>query len=166
MISWFGGFIVNRLCLTFLIIALGTPVGFSQSPQPPPTESELGYFRYILMSVGSPTYARDFVSSVEDAVASQANLNAQEREVVHSAGLSFRAVLEGLNRSASAIAAGKEELSSDDLDALAALRASRDAAVLEIASQILNSVRPETADRLRVPGRIVATATGARGGRN
>jgi len=110
------------------------------------------------MTVANPAYSPDFVKGVEDSVAAQCNLNSDEMAVLHSAALSFRPTLQALQKSAASLMQGTGAPTVTDLAALNALAAQRDSAISALATNILNSVRQETAELLRVPGHIVSAA--------
>jgi hypothetical protein len=115
------------------------------------------YLRFMLLNVASLDHSADAIQAFEDSLVKQFGLNAQESLAIHSAGQTLRPFLAQLRQSASAIVTGRTVLSPADSAALASVNAQREQKIAELANQILNSVRPETADRLRVPGRILAT---------
>lgn len=111
----------------------------------PATPEELQYFRYLLMTIGSPDYSRDAIDKTEGALAYQFGADAREAGVIHAAGARLRTILTEM-RGAGAAAA------------MAELDARREQAIAELTGQILESIRPETAARMRMPGRITARA--------
>jgi hypothetical protein len=83
-------------------------------------------------------------------------LNRSDSAAIHGAGQTLKPLLAQLRQSAHNIVAGKSALSSADSAAIANLNAQREQAIVNLANQILNSVSPAAADRLRVPGHILA----------
>jgi hypothetical protein len=128
---------------------------FAQS-QAPVTKDELQYFRFMLMNLASLDHSPTAVAAFEAALVPQHGLNAQEAAQIHAAGQTLAALLQQIRSSANAITAGKKTLSDSDTAALQALINQRDQLLETLANQILNSVRPETAGRLRKPGQIMA----------
>jgi hypothetical protein len=148
---------VSRLiyCLTLL-----GACGYAQAAQAPATPDELKYFRYLLMTLGSLDYRAEFVAAHENALVPQFGLNAQEAAVIHSAAQSLHSTLQEIRQSANGITAAKHALTPTELSALTALAARRDQAIATLANQILNSVRPVTAARLRAAGDLTHRFTG------
>lgn len=144
-----------QLCLCLSIMCATC---YAQAAQAPATPDELTYFSYILMTLGSPDHSPEFIKTAEDSLVHQFGVNQQEAAIIRAAAQSFRAVVQELEKSARSIWSDKTTLSPADSAALEALRDRGDKAVATLANQILNTVRPETADRLRVPGRVVASA--------
>jgi|SRR5271157_1207241 len=137
------------------VFALLAGACFAQS-QAPVTTDELQYLRFMLMNLASQDHSATAVAAFESSLVPQHGLNAQEAAQIHSAGQTLAALLQQIRRSANDITAGKKTLSDADVAALQALSNQREQLIETLANQILNSVRPETATRLRTPGHIVA----------
>jgi hypothetical protein len=147
----------------FLLVCGGC---YGQASQAPPTTDELQYFRFMLMNLASLDHSPESIKAFESSLVKHFGLNAQESAAIHGAAQSLNAVLKQLRQSAQAQTNGKRTLSAPDIASLSALSAQREQLILTLSSQILNSVRPETAARMRVPGRVVAAAVAkANGGK-
>jgi hypothetical protein len=138
----------------------------AQGSQPPVTQAQLQYFRYMLMNLGSVDHSQDSISSFEASLVPAFGLNSQEAATIHSAGQTLNVLLVQIRQSSQAITSGKAALSASDLSALSALAAQREAEIVTLANQIVNAVRPQTAAQLEMAGTIVANAlTAAQGGK-
>jgi hypothetical protein len=147
---------VNRVskCIASILLICSAALAQSQAPA---SANELKYFRYLFRTLGSIDYSSSFIQNFESAVIAQFGLNAQEAAMLDSAGQSFRSVLASTRTSAISILSAKTSLTSADGAALAALKAQQDQMVQTLANQLLNSVRPQTAVRLRAPGDLMST---------
>jgi len=67
----------------------------------------------------------------------------------------LNALLKQINTETRAIIQGKSALSSTDAAALSALTSQREQLIAALSNQILNSVSPATAARLRAPGQML-----------
>ena len=141
-------------CLALLITGFGC---YAQVSQPPATADELQYLRFMLMSVGSIDHHPAAVKSFEDHLVMHFGFNSQESALVHAAGQEMNALLQQLRQSSNVIVVGRRNLSPGDSAALSNLAAQREQRIEMLANRILNAVRPETAARLKVPGRVAAT---------
>jgi hypothetical protein len=90
-------------------------------------------------------------------------LNAQEFAILDFAIQSFRTTMQRLQASQTAITSGKTALQDSDRAALQRLLQERDQEVVRRATQVLGSVRPETALRLRKPGQMISDLRKAQG---
>ena len=68
----------------------------------------------------------------------------------------FRSLLKQLRQSMKDQVQGKSALTLADQAAIASLIEQRDRLIAQLANELLGSVRPEVARRLRAPGQIVA----------
>jgi len=143
----------RSLCLT-ATIALAA---FGQSSQSPATTNELQYFRFMLMNLASIDHGVDAIALYERALIRQFGFNQQESALVHAAAMRLNALQRQLRSSSQAIRNGKNKLSGGDVGALERLDAQREQLIITLSNEILNSVRPETADRLRGPGRVLGS---------
>jgi hypothetical protein len=103
------------------------------------------------------------VEAHKSALPHHFGLSEQELGTILSASQEFGSVLQQLQSSANSIVAGKSQLIGADAAALTALSAARDSAIESLANRIINAVRPETADRLRAPGDLVASVLARKG---
>lgn len=88
----------------------------------------------------------------------QFGLSPEDSAVIHSAGQNLNTVLAQLRQSTQSLVAGKAGLSQTDLATLLSLNAQREQTISKLANQILNSVSPATAARLRAAEHVLATA--------
>ena len=145
---------------TGLAALLLSAVCFAQTSQPPATADELVYLRFVLLNVASIDHDPSAIKAYEDSLVKLHGLNTQESALIHAAGQTLHPLLAQLRQSTRAIVANKTSLSEADKVALANLDAQREQAIIDRANQVLNSVRGETAARLRAPGHILANAVG------
>jgi len=145
---------VKRACVLGLLA--GACLAQSQAPA---TTDQLQYFRFMLMNLASLDHSPSAVTAFGNHLAPQFGLNSQESAQIQSAAQQLATLLLQIRASAATITAGKTVLSDADAASLAALSSQREQLITTLANQILNSVRPETAARLRMPGQIVAAAT-------
>jgi hypothetical protein len=124
--------------------------------QPPATPAEVQYLRFLLLNVASLDHSPDAIKSYEDSLVRQFGLASKGSAAIHAAGQTLKPLLAQLRNSSRAIVAGRSVLLPVDSEALANLNAQREERIVNLANQILNSVSPAVADRLRVPGHIVA----------
>ena len=99
------------------------------------------------------------MKTFEDMVAKQFGLNSQESAAIHAAGQTLKPVLARNRHTAQSIVGNKKAVSTVDTDALASLDKDREQTITTLTNQILNSVRSDTAARLRAAGSSVASAT-------
>ena len=147
---------MKLLCIIVIAVVLRYP-GRSQPVQPSATTEELQFLRFMLMSVGSIDHDPDAVRGYKEALVKQFGLNPQESEVINTAGQELATALRQIRQASIAIRTGRSSLTAADSAALAKLVEQREQKLQLLANRILNQVRPETAMRLRVPGRIVST---------
>ena len=147
-----------KRAMTFVLVVCGycSASLSAQGVQPAPTNDEMKYLRFMLMNVGSIDHSPDAKGRFEQGMAEQFGLNQAESAVIHALGQALNSTLSQLRTSARAVVAGKQTLTPADTTALSALVAQREALLATLAQQVLNSVRPETAARLRVPGHVLA----------
>jgi hypothetical protein len=137
-----------------LTVLLGASVCLAA--QPPATPEEIQYLRFLLLNVASLDHSPEAIKSYEDSLVRHFGLNNNESAAIHTAGQTLKPVLAQHRQSSRTIVAGKSVLSPVDSEALANLDAQREQTIVNLANQILNSVSPAVADRLRVPGHILA----------
>jgi len=121
--------------------------------QPPASNGEVAYFRFLLLGLGHLKTTTG-IHNYERLLAKQFDLNPQEVAVIDAAGVTMRALLQQIHTSLPAIESGQTGAVT-----VARLTTQREQMITTRANQILNSVRPITAARLRVPGHLVANAT-------
>jgi hypothetical protein len=90
-------------------------------------------------------------------------LNSDEAAAFDSASSQFSSFLKQLRVSQEAVVANKTSLSPADFASLAALLATRDVEVNNLAATIMSTVRPETAARLHTPGQMLADTISKQG---
>jgi len=126
---------------------------------PPATPSQLGYFRYVLTTLANPMYDQQFVAKEADLIIASWALNEGEAAAFRSAVQKMHVVLEDVRKERTVIVSRRSVLTSTDRAEIDALSGRVEDGVTLLANQILNSVRPEIAARLRRAGEIVANAT-------
>jgi uncharacterized protein (DUF885 family) len=143
--------------LSIALLILGMSYGcYAQATQPPATPDELQYLSFMLMEVASIDHSPDAIHNFGGLLVQQFGLSADEAVVIHTAGQTLNSLLQTLRQSQRSIMAGKTALSAADASALAALAAQRQELISTLANQILNSVRPGTANLLRAQGHVLA----------
>lgn len=143
-----------KIICVFVLICYGC---FGQTTQAPATPDELTYFRFMLMNLASIDHDPAAIKMFEDSLVKQFGLNQQESAMIHAKTQPLNVLLNQHRQSAQGILKGKKTLSATDAAALNALTQQREQLVASLSNEILNSVRPETAARLRTPGQIMAT---------
>jgi hypothetical protein len=111
-----------------------------------------------LVTTSAPTqstFVLDF-NYRPNALATNFGINSNDSAAIHGAGQTLKPLLAQLRQSSRSIVAGKSALSPADSATLANLNAQREATIVNLANQILNTVSPVVAQRLRVPGHILA----------
>jgi len=102
------------------------------------------------MKLGSINYSADFIRAAEQSMVQQYGLNQQELQVFRAAAMNVRTVLLQNHQAALALLNGRNRLSPSDLTSLVTLANQRDQVIAAQANLILSSVRPDTAQRLRL----------------
>jgi len=154
-----------RTCTAWLLLLLlfSAISGFGQAVtvQPPATADELRYLSFLLMQMGSVDNHPNAKLTFEGSLARQFELNQQELAVVRAAGQELQVLLQQLRPTVRSIRAdgATGRLSMADRTTLGSLNAQKEQKIQLLANRILNQVRPETAARLRLPGRILAERT-------
>jgi hypothetical protein len=148
--------VFRRKCLCLLLLGASR---WAEATQAPATAGELTYFKFLLTELAGPLSTPSSVKITEQILAVQFGLNEHELSVIDSARLQMQPVLRQAREATQALVAGKQTLAQSDLAALAAVDTKMDQQIATIANAILNSVRPETAARLRVPGQLVTGHT-------
>ncbi len=141
----------------WIAVTLYSSLCFAQQ-QPPATAAELKYLRFLLLNVASLDHSPDAIKSFEDSLVLQFGLSSQDSAAIHSAGQTLNTTLAQLRQSTKTLVAGKNALSSNDLATLQSINAQREQTIEQLANQVLNTVTPATAARLRAPGHIMAAA--------
>lgn len=142
---------------TGIVFLLAAGACLSQPAQPPATADEMQYLRFLLLNIASLDHSPDAIRAFEDGIGKQFGLNKQEAAVIRAAGNELNALLKLLRQASRAIAPGESGLTPADSAALSRLAEQRERMLESLANRILNSVRPATADRLRAPGRVLAS---------
>jgi hypothetical protein len=112
----------------------------------------------MLLNVASLDHDPKAIAAYEDSLVKLHGLSAQESATIHSAGQTLHTTLAQTRQASLALTTGRSTLLPSDLAALAVLDAQREQAIATHATQILNSVSPATAARLRNAGHILANA--------
>jgi hypothetical protein len=149
--------------LTYAVLLISGAC-FAQAPPPPvaaPQQvasfEQMKYLRFILLNVASLDHSPDAIQAFEDHLVLLHGLNAQESLAIQSAGQALKPLLAQLRQAGLAAVAGKQVLSPAGIATLQALNAQREQKIVDLAAQLLSSVRPETAARLKMPGKIMAS---------
>lgn len=129
---------------------------YGQTVQPAATPDELKYLRFLLMQIGSIDNHPTSRTAFEGNLVRQFGLNNQEAALIRAAGQELQALLLQLRPAVRAIVPDSTGLSPAAKATLEALTAQREQKVELLANRILNQVRPQTAAKLRGPGRILA----------
>lgn len=119
----------------------------AQAQESPLTASELKVFRHLVFTLGEPDWVPQLAPPQASYLMSQFGLNQAEMDVIQSARLTLSSLMFQLHQ------AGVSGPTSTDLEVL---QQQRDASLEQLANLVINSVRPETAARLRAPARIVS----------
>jgi hypothetical protein len=138
---------VKKASIILVVLSLSSVIAAGQVA-PDATQGDLQYFRYLLMTLSNPDFDPEAVKSFSNQLVYHFGLNQQEQAVISSAASSLRPLL----LSARALERG------GDLAGVMAAKAQLDQDIQMLANQILGGVRPETAQRLRIPARIAAAA--------
>jgi hypothetical protein len=128
----------------------------AQVSQAPVTTDELQYLRFMLMNLASLDHDAKATEMFEDSLVKQFGLTHQESALIHAAGQRLTVLLKQLRLSSQSIARGKSKYSAADAASLSALSDQREQLIETLTNEILNSVRPETASKLRTPGRVLS----------
>ena len=139
----------------WVVCLLAAGACFAQGSQPPASADEMQYLRFMMMNLASLDHHPDAVQRFEGGLVRQFGLNQQETARIHAAANELNALLKQLRQSSRAIVPGKSGLTPGDLAALSALAAQREQKIQSLVDGILNSIRPETAARLRAPGHVL-----------
>ena len=131
------------------------------TPKSLTTSNDVQYFRYLLNTLGNPEHDPELVKMQEEGFIALFGLNEQEAALLRSAALVYKTAMTSFKAKSLAITSEKASLSSRDRSSLKALAAEMDRTTAVTTEQMLNSVRPEVASRLRAAGDAVARATGA-----
>lgn len=146
-----------RYITTLAALALAG-VCSAQTPQSPATPNDLRYLRFILLDIAGLDHGPGVVQAFEDLLSKQFALSRQESAVIHAHGQALKPLLAEHRQTASAIVAGKSALSQADAAALKELDTEREQKIIDLANQVLATVNPATAARLRAAGNRVPTA--------
>jgi hypothetical protein len=114
----------------------------------------------VLLNVGSVDHSPDAVKTFEDAVVKQFRLNAQETAALRAAGQSLNGLLTRHRQITRPIAERKGGPTQADRALLVNLGVEREQLIANLANQLLNTVGPAAAGRLRAPGRAMAKSPG------
>lgn len=123
--------------------------------------SHVAFIRHLLASIADPSHDPAVCKMNEENLVSLYGLDQQEAALLHSAGLSFAAAKLSFRTQEAAILFGKSEETATDRASIATLSGQFDRQMAEVASQFLNSVRPQAATLLRRQGDVIAQFTGA-----
>jgi hypothetical protein len=133
-------------------------VCLAQTSQPPATPDELQYLRFVLLNVASIDHHPNAIKTFEDLLVKQFGLNAQESAAIHAQGQVLRLLLVQHRSQRTSTMAGSTSPTNAQFATLAQLDAEREQKISDLANQLLTSVRPITATRLRNAGHIAASA--------
>jgi hypothetical protein len=151
--------LLTTVCLSVILVSFT----WGQA-QPAATPEQLGYLRYVLTTLANPMFDQRFIKAQEEPlIIASWELNVQEAASFRAAVQSMSVVFQDVQQRRRAIVAGKTTLSPNDQAAIVALNGQLEGTVTTLANQILNSVRPEIAARLRRASEIVANATNKTG---
>lgn len=139
----------------WVVCLLAASACFAQGSQPPASADEMQYLRFMMMNLASLDHHSDAIQKFEDSLVKQFGLNQQETARIHAAANELSALLKQLRQSSRAMVPGKSGLTPGDIAALSALAAQREQKIQSLVDGILNSIRPETAARLRAPGHVL-----------
>jgi hypothetical protein len=138
-----------------VVVLLAAGSCLAQALQAPATTDEMQYLRFLVMNLASLDHKADAIQKFEDGLVKQFGLNQQETAAIRASANELNALLKQLRQSSVAIVPGKSGLTPADITAFSQLAAQREQKIESLVNRILNSVRPETAARLRAPGRIL-----------
>jgi hypothetical protein len=130
----------------------------AQTTPTPATANELEYLQFMLTNLASPDHSSGAIKMYEDSLRPQFGLTTEEASLIHASGQSLKPLLVQFRASSQAITNGKAALTDSDSKAIAALVAQRNSQIATLVNGILANVRPETAERMRMPGNVVAAA--------
>ena len=147
-----------KLPIKWCALLLVSSACYAQTSQPPATPDEMQFLRFMLMNLGSIDHDQKAVAAYEDLLIKEFGLTTQESAYIHAQGQLLNAQLKQLRTQSQAVTSGKQNLSASDAAALTGLTNQREQTISTLANQILSTVRPETATRLRNPGHILANA--------
>jgi hypothetical protein len=133
----------KRLCLLTVIPLLA----LQAQGQPPLTKAQLVYYDYVLMTLSNLDLTSHTLQVYENGVAAQFGLNSQELSTMHAIVQDLRNTLQQIRQSEKALA-GSQSSALDRQTLLTGLRAQRSQAVETLANRLMNSVRPEVANRI------------------
>jgi hypothetical protein len=147
-----------RTCLAVVLFSGLCQAQPNLTSPPAVSPQELRYLRFMLINVASLDHDPKAIAAYEDSLVKLHGLSTQDSAVIHSAGQTLHTALAQNRQSANAITAFRTTLLPSDLAALAALDAQREETIATLASQILNTVSPAVALRLRTAGHILSNA--------
>ena len=124
--------------------------------QTPPQPDEIQHIRFMLLNIASLDHDPRAIKSFEDGLVKLFGLSSQESGAIHAAAQPLKPLLAQNRQSAKAIVAGKSTLSQADIAALLDLDSQREQKISDLADEILSSVSPSTAARLRNGGKNLA----------
>jgi hypothetical protein len=139
-----------------VVALLAAGACFAQAPQPPATPDEMQYLRFMMMNLASLDHRPDAIQKFEDGLVKHFGLIQQETAAIRAAANELNALLGQLRQSSRAIVPGRAGLTPADKAAFSQLAAQREQKIESLVNRVLNSVRPETAARLRAPGHLLA----------
>ena len=139
---------MRNLCLAALLFSGAC---FGQTAQPPATPAELKYLRFLILNVASLDHSPDAIKSYEDSLVLQFGLNPQDSVAIHSAGPNHKYDACPAPAVHQTLVAGKTALRRT-ISRRSKLQCAARAGHRTLANQILNTVTPVTAARLRPPG--------------
>lgn len=155
---------MDRFLRSICWATLAASMALAQQPnQEPP--NHVAFVRHILTSIADPSHDPAICKMNEQAVVSLYGLNEQEAPSLHSTGQSFAAAIRAFRDQEATLLAGKTTLTDSDRASVASLSSQLDQTVASFIVQLLNSLRPQTATRLRQQADLVAqyTETGQKG---
>lgn len=146
-------FLLKRLVITLVLTALCQ----AQAPPAPATVDEMQYLRFMLLNLASLDHGRDAVETFEQGITKQFGLDNQELAQIRAAANELNALLKQLRQDSQAIVSGRRALTQSDSKAISDMAAQREQTIESLANRVLTEVRSATANRLKAPGRILAS---------
>lgn len=137
-------------------VLLYPPQCAGQGSQAPASPDEMKYLRFVLMQLAAIDGHPNSRQAFEYNLVRQFALSDAEVGALRAAGQEPQVLLVQLRQSVRAIPQGRAGLSQADKAALRALTAQRDQEVEALGNRLLNQVRPQTAAKLRQPGKVLA----------
>jgi hypothetical protein len=130
-------------------VLLVSQVLVAQAAQPPATPQEVEYLRFILLNVASLDHDPKAISSYEDSLVKLHGFSKQDSAALHAAGQTLHALLLQQRQANQALVGTNKSLPASAIAALQKSDKDRERTIVDVANNVLNSVSPEVASRLR-----------------